>query len=164
MFEINELLAEHPDIHFLFVGEGPVKQDLISLAKTFGLVNVLFHPEVSREQIPAFLSAANVALVPLRRLDLFKGALPSKMFDAWACRCPTLVMIDGEARVVLEKARAGLFVEPENVEALVTAILNLKNNAATCRQMGLNGQQTVLAHYSRQALAQKLVDLLERIS
>ncbi len=163
VLEAAQQLSSQPDIHFLFIGEGPVKQNIVALAKEMKLSNITFHAEAPREQMPIFLSAANVALVPLRRLDLFKGALPSKMFDAWACRCPTLVMIDGEARTVLEQAQAGVFVPPENVEALVKTILDFKNNVAQCSQMGLNGQKTVLAHYSRQALAQKLVDLLETI-
>lgn len=161
ILETAQRLTTRPDIHFLFVGEGPVKEQIVQMAGERQLTNVTFHPEVARSQMPAFLSAANVALVPLRRLDLFKGALPSKMFDAWACRCPTLVMIDGESRTVLEEVQAGIFVEPENIEALMKTILDLKNNPAKCSQMGLNGQKTVLVNYSRQALAHKLVDLLE---
>ncbi len=63
-----------------------------------------------RESIPAYLSAADVALVPLRRLEIFKGAVPSKMFDAWACGCPVVLSIEGEARQVLEQAEAGVFI------------------------------------------------------
>jgi len=163
VIETAESLAAQPDIRFLFVGEGPAKQELVLQAETSGLKNVTFHPEVPREQMPAFLSAANVALVPLRRLELFKGALPSKMFDAWACCCPTLVTIDGEARQVLAEARAGLFVEPENPPALAEAILHLKADPATCCQMGLNGRQAVVEHYSRQAQARELVKLLEEV-
>ena len=163
VIEAAKALTAYPDLHFLFVGEGPVKTQIVSLAATYNLTNVTFLAELPREQMPNFLSAANVALVPLRRLELFKGALPSKMFDAWACRCPTLVMIDGEARAVLEEAQAGVFVEPENVVALTEAILALKRDPAACQQMGLNGQKIVTAHYSRQALAQKLVYLLESL-
>lgn len=164
VIEAAKALAEQPDLHFLFVGEGPVKAQIVSLATSYNLTNVTFLAELPREQMPVFLSAANVALVPLRRLDLFKGALPSKMFDAWACSCPTLVMIEGEARTLLEEAQAGLFVEPENVVALTQAILQLQGDQAACRQMGRNGQHMVAAHYSREALAQKLVDLLESLS
>ena len=162
VIEAATKLKNDPDVHFLFVGEGPVKQQIISLAEENRLMNITFHSEVPRQQMPTFLSAANVALVPLRRLDLFQGALPSKMFDAWACQCPTLVMIDGEAREIMTQTRAGVFVEPENIDALVEAILQLRANLDICSQMGLNGQQAVINHYSRQAQAQQLVQLLEQ--
>lgn len=156
-------LATETDIHFLFVGEGPVKHEIVNLTNERQLTNVTFHPEAPREQMPGFLSAANVAVVPLRHLDLFQGALPSKMFDAWACQCPTLVSIDGEARQVLAEAQAGLYVEPENSEALAAAILQLKNDLATSLQMGLNGRRLVIECYSRQAQAQQLASLLTEI-
>ena len=64
--------------------------------------------------MPAVLSAADVALVPLRKVELFEHAVPSKLFDAWACGCPVLLSIDGEARRVLEAANGGMFVPPED--------------------------------------------------
>jgi glycosyltransferase involved in cell wall biosynthesis len=156
-------LTTNGNIHFLFVGEGPVKHNIVNLAQKNQLINITFHPEVPREQMPDFLSGANVALVPLRRLVLFQGALPSKMFDAWACQCPTLVSIDGEARQVLTAAKAGLYIEPENSEALVVAILQLQNDFAGSRQMGLNGRRIVTEYYSRQAQARQLERILTEI-
>ncbi|MCD6137292.1 MAG: glycosyltransferase family 4 protein [Deltaproteobacteria bacterium] len=157
------ILADKRDIHFLFVGEGPVKPRMLKLASERHLTNITFHVEVPRPQMPAFFSAANVALVPLRRLDLFQGALPSKMFDAWACQCPTLITVDGEARQVLAEAEAGLFIEAENPEAMAEGILRLKNNPTACHRMGLNGRKAVLERYSREAQAKQLVDLLSNI-
>jgi len=158
--ETARLLRNDAGIRFLFVGEGPVKAKIVALTEQHGLKNVLFHPEVPRERVPAFLSAADVALVPLRRLDLFRDALPSKMFDAWAAGCPTLVSIAGEARRVLGQAGAGCFVEPENPQALAEAIQTLAGDRAACREMGLKGRAFVEAHYSRQAQARQLEQLL----
>ncbi len=160
VIEAARLLEADNQIRFLFVGEGPVKSEIIELAEQHGLTQVLFHSEVPRDQMPAFLSAADVALVPLKRLDLFKDALPSKMFDAWAAGCPTLVSVAGEAECVLEQAGAGRFVEPENPRALARAIQDLADDRPICRQMGLKGRAFVQAHYSRQAQAQRLEKLL----
>lgn len=79
-----------------------------------GLTNVTMLAVQPQSKIPTFLSAADVALVPLRRLELFEGVVPSKLFDAWACGCPVILSIWGEARRVLELADAGVFVEPED--------------------------------------------------
>jgi len=153
-------LENNTSIRFLFVGEGPVKADLMAQAQQMGLSNIIFYGEVARERVPAFLSLARVAVVPLRKLDLFEGALPSKMFDAWACACPTLVTIGGEAKAVLAQAAAGVWVAPEDVEALSAAILRLVDDPAQVRQMGENGRRFVAEHYSRQAQAQQLEKLL----
>jgi glycosyltransferase involved in cell wall biosynthesis len=154
--EAARLLQNAPNIRFLFVGEGPVKADVIALAQQYGLENLRFHPEVPRERMPAFLSAVDVALVPLRRLELFRGALPSKMFDAWAAGCPTLVSIEGEARSVLEEAGAGRFVIPEDPHSMVEAIRSLSEDRKACQRMGLRGRVFVQEHFSRRAQARTL--------
>ena len=154
-------LRANPRIHFLFIGEGPCKADLLALKAQLDLPNVTLLEAQPREAIPAYLSAADVALAPLRRVELFKSALPSKMFDAWACACPVVMSIDGEARTVLERAQGGRFFPPEDVAALVSAIEELAADPTACRRMGENGRQFVAAHYSRQAQARALVTLLE---
>jgi colanic acid biosynthesis glycosyl transferase WcaI len=163
VIEAARLQQAEADIRFLFVGEGPVKNEIMALADGYGLNNVRFHPEIPRERVPAFLAAADVALVPLRKLDLFKGALPSKMFDAWAVGCPTLVSIEGEAQRVLERSGAGRFVEPENPQALVEAISALTADRGAGRLMGNRGRAFVEAHYSRQAQARELEQLLRTV-
>lgn len=157
-------LAGDPRIHFIFVGDGPCKADLLRLKRDTNLPNVTMLDAQPREAIPAYLSAADVALIPLRRLELFKGAVPSKMFDAWACGCPVVLSIDGESRQVLERAHAGVFVEPESAEAMAETIRALSTDSDRCRAYGRNGRRFVEAHYSRQAQARQLVELLEALT
>lgn len=154
-------LSDYPDIHFLLVGEGPTKAEMMAMAQGMGLTNLTFHPEIPQAQVPEFFSAADIALAPLRRADLFLGALPVKMFDAWACQRPLVLGVDGEARQVLTEAQAGIYVEPENPEAFAAAVLELKNNPTCAQQMGLNGRRIVVEQYSRQAQARQLMDVLK---
>jgi colanic acid biosynthesis glycosyl transferase WcaI len=157
-------LISMPSIHLLFVGDGPCKAGLLRLKKDLGLHNVTMLDAQPREAIPGLLSAADVALVPLRRLELFESAVPSKMFDAWACGCPILLSIEGEAQRVLEQARAGTFVEPESPKMLAEAIRELSMARERCRIYGENGRSFVEKFYSRQAQARQLTELLEGIN
>ena len=163
VLQAAQQLADDPHFHFLFVGDGPRKADLLRLKRDMALSNVTMLDAQSRETIPAYLSAADAALIPLRRLDLFKSAVPSKMFDTWACGCPTILSIDGEARRVLERAQAGVFVPPESSEAMVKAIRALAADRERCQEYGANGRRFVEKHYSRQAQARNLTHLLEKL-
>jgi len=147
-------------VRFVLVGEGPVKAELCALAATLRLDNVLLLPEQPRAAMPAILSAADAALVPLRKLELFQGALPSKMFDAWACGRPLLLSIDGEARRTLEAAQGGLYVPPEDAAALAEAIRSLAAQPDRGRSLGQNGRRYTEQHHSRQAQARALEKLL----
>lgn len=150
-----------PDVHFLLVGEGPCKADLLRLKDDLRLPNLTMLDAQPREAMPDYLSAADVALVPLRKVEVFQGAVPSKMFDAWACGCPVALSIAGEARAILEQAGGGVFVEPEDAAALAAALQGLAGERARCREMGAAGRRFVEARYSRQAQARQLVELLE---
>jgi glycosyltransferase involved in cell wall biosynthesis len=160
VLEAAQQLQEVPDVHFLFVGEGPKKAELLALRNEMGLTNVTMLAEQPRSKIPAFLSAADVALVPLRRLELFEGAVPSKLFDAWACGCPVILSIKGEARRVLELADAGVFVEPGDAGHMAQLVLQLRGDPEVLLRYGENGRCFVEAHYSRQRLAVRLEELL----
>jgi glycosyltransferase involved in cell wall biosynthesis len=155
------LNQETSNVHLLFIGEGPLKEILLEKAKTLNLTNITFLAAQPREKIPGYLSAADAALVPLTSKRLL-GALPSKMFDAMACQRPILLSAAGEACHVLAQAEAGLIIPPENVSALVQGIKQLNNDFALCQKLGKNGRKAVVAHYSRQALAQQLVTILEQ--
>jgi glycosyltransferase involved in cell wall biosynthesis len=148
LIEAARLLADQPDIRIVFVGEGPQKEELVALKEDYGLTNVLTLPGQPLERMPAYLSMADVALVPLRKVNLFLGARPTKMFDAWACQTPTLITVDGEAREVLEEVGAGIFVEPENPQALANALLRLRDTPDSLAQMGLAGHRAVVEQYS----------------
>jgi len=161
--EAARFLRDESDIHFLLVGDGPKKGEIAALVEQYNLTNLTLLPEQPRNSIPALLSAADVALIPLRNLDLFKGALPSKMFDAWACERPVLLSVDGEARQIMAQAGGGVFVPPEDPEALARELLKLKSDRVMLEKMGHAGREFTAQEFSRQAQAEKLLDILQAI-
>jgi glycosyltransferase involved in cell wall biosynthesis len=164
VIEAARLLTDCPEIQFVMVGDGPKKEELLALNQLYGLSNLLMLPGQPLERMPAYLAMADVALVPLRRVDLFQGALPTKIFDAWACQKPTLIGIDGEARHVVDKAGAGLFVEPENPDALAKVLLRLRQQPDLLKQMGQAGRQAAVEQYSLQAAARKIEMIFQEVA
>ncbi len=154
-------LQRYRDIHFVFIGEGPAKPDIRQLQTSLGLRNLTLMDEIDREQIADYISAADCCLAPLKKREIFRKALPSKVFDYMACSRPVLLGVDGEARLMLEKAGAGLYVEPENNEELEKAILTLRADPVLCRKMGTAGRAFVEKNFSRQQAAIKLEETLK---
>jgi len=156
------LLANKPNIHFILIGDGPRKAVILALAKSYNLPNLTMLPEKPRELIPYYLSAADVALVPLRKTEIFKSTLPSKLFDAWSCKRPVIVSIDGEARAIVETVKGGIFISPEDPVRMAEALIYLMNSPAERQSMGENGLAYTKQNHSRSALAEKLIILLEK--
>jgi len=158
-----EALAEDPTVHFLFVGEGAEKENLQQLAARLGLRNATFLNEQPRDRLLAFYRASDVALVPLRRLEIFKKVLPSKIFELMGAGCPMICSVEGEAAALVRRAEAGLCIEPESIEALVAAINRLRAEPELRRQLGANGERFVKAHYLRSALAEVYLEALATV-
>jgi glycosyltransferase involved in cell wall biosynthesis len=149
-----------PNVLFLLVGEGAEKQRTISMARSRGLTNVRFVDQQPREIIPAYISASDACLVLLKRTELFKTVLPTKMLEFMSCSRPVILGVDGHARSVLEQANAGVFVEPENPAELADAVTRLAADPALCESLGRNGHQHVHQHFSRRRTARTYLGIL----
>jgi len=158
------LRTRAPDVLFLLVGEGAEKQNIIRLARSRGLANVRFVGQQPREKIPAYISASDACLVLLKRTELFKTVLPTKMLEFMSCARPVILGVDGYARSVMEQANAGIFIQPEDPAALAEAILRLAADSALRESLGRNGRNHVLQHFSRQHTARIYLDILQDLS
>lgn len=158
--EAAKILRDNTDVQIIMVGEGPTKELILNLIHRNQLTNILVLPEQPRDVIPDYLSTSDVALIPLRKMDLFKGALPSKIFDAWACERPILLSIDGEARHVMERAKGGMYTPPEDPVRMAESLLSLKNAHRSREEMGKSGRKYTIEHHSRNSMAKKLEAVL----
>lgn len=154
-----ELLADDARFHFVFVGSGAESRDLEAAA--MGQMNVEFLSHQPKAAMPGFYAAADVCLVPLKKRDVFRYNIPSKMFEIMACARPIILGATGQAQAVLEEAGAGIAVEPENPEAYRDAIVLLAGDPEACAAYGANGRAHVLAHYTRNEKADRFLACIE---
>jgi hypothetical protein len=144
------------DIHFLFVGSGAAKRDLISQSNALGLSNVTFLDPVQKKDVWRYISILDAMIVPLKKSDLFKTVIPSKIFETSAMKVPILLGVDGEARSIVESYNAGLFFEPENHEDFLKAVNNLKNDNGLVAKIKA-GCESLAKDFDRKKLAEKFL-------
>jgi colanic acid biosynthesis glycosyl transferase WcaI len=155
------LMRSEDRFRFLLVGEGPIKAALLAKQASLGLDNVLFLPQVPQHAVVRYIALCDAVLVPLRKMELLRGFIPSKLFDFMACARPILLQVDGEAREVLDEARAGLFAEPGDSASLADAVRRMASmDAAAREQFGSSGLAYVLRHRLREQQAQRLHETL----
>ena len=155
-----QLQQQNPDVMFLLVGEGAEKQRIRSQAQSRGLNNIRFLDQQPREKIPAIISASDACLVLLKKTEVFKTVIPTKMLEFMSCARPVILGVDGQARQIVEEAGAGLVIEPENVDALVQAINQLAADRGLCTMLGKKGREHILQHFSRAQTAEKYIQIL----
>jgi glycosyltransferase involved in cell wall biosynthesis len=159
----SQLQHQNPDVLFLLLGEGAEKDRIRSLAQSRGLANVQFLDQQPREKIPAFISASDACLVLLKKTDVFKTVIPTKMLEFMSCARPVILGVDGQARQILEDAAAGIVIEPESSDALVAAIEQLSANRELGRALGQKGREYIVKNFSRAGTAEKYLNLLNTI-
>ena len=158
-----KMFSKKDNIHFLFVGEGAEKDQLVAWTKHQQLSNVTFVEQQPRETLLSFYQASDVCLVPLRKVPLFQAVLPSKMFEIMGVGRPIILSVEGEAQKLLEKAEAGLAISPESSTELYNAIKYLVQNPEKKHVYGNSGRQYVERFHSRPSLAKTYTDSLEKL-
>jgi glycosyltransferase involved in cell wall biosynthesis len=153
--------CEEPRLRFLFVGPGAEREKLVRRARDMGLRNVVFAPPQPKERMPSFWSLCDVALVHLRDTPLFKTVIPSKMFEAMGMGLPILMALPrGEATELLVRSGAGIWVQPEDPQALLEAVQLLQRNGELRARLAENSLRTAPEH-SRESQALNYMRVLE---
>jgi len=158
--EAADKVKDTKDIHFLFVGEGAEKEQLTQQAKQLGLDNITFVDPVGKDEVKAYYALADVCLVPLRNIPLFKTFIPSKMFEMMAMEKPILASLEGEAADILNDSGAAMVVPPEDSQALAEKLRALHGDPTGLADMGKAGRKFVIEKFSRRTLAAKYAQIM----
>lgn len=149
-------------VKFVVVGDGPEKERLMTIAHDKGLLNVVFLPNLPKHKIPSLIQTCDAYIVPLKKLDLFKGAIPSKLFEPLFMGKPILLGVDGEAKeLFIDEGKAGLYFEPENATALVAQLKTLYEDRSLAETLGKSGQQYVKANFDRNHIHERFLKAIE---
>ncbi len=164
IIEVAERLQNIPEIFFLIVGEGAEKRRIRNLVMEKRLSNIKVLSGVSKERVRDYYALTDLYLVTLRNTELFRTVIPSKIFEAMAMARPILCAVDGECRKIIEEAKSGIYVEPENVNQMAETILKLWKEKDGLQRMGKNGRIYVERYFNRDELARTYLGLLKGIA
>ena len=159
-----KLQSENPKVFLLMIGEGAEKDRIKAIAQSRQLENIRFLDQQPREKVAAYISASDVCVVLLRKTEVFKTVIPTKMLEFMSCARPVILGVQGEAEQILLRSGAGLVIQPENAHQLVSAIQRLAANPDLGPALGQNGRAYILENFSRRSTAQKYMRILEAVT
>ncbi len=161
IIEAADVVKSNSNLKFLLVGSGPEKDKLQALVLQKKLKNVCFFDAVPKSKMPAIVKACDVSIIPLRKLPLFLGAIPSKIFEILAMEKPIILAVDGEAReLFVNQGKCALYSEPENREDLVKCILQLSNSKELRTELGVIGRKYVDLNFNRNTISKNFYTTL----
>ncbi|MDB0069459.1 glycosyltransferase family 4 protein [Flavobacteriaceae bacterium] len=147
----------NPDLHFLFIGDGVEKQNLINYSKKLHSKNFTFLESVTKSEIPLYLEISDYSLVNLKKSDEFKNVIPSKIFENIAMYNPILLGVEGESKKLIDDYHVGVCFEPENKESFLNAIYDIQKLDRESFKVNCN---KMLADFDRNIIAENLIKFI----
>jgi glycosyltransferase involved in cell wall biosynthesis len=158
----GQIANDLPQVRFLLVGDGPLKNHLVTRALREKLSNVTFLDPIPKREIPSLLGAIDAGLHVLADVPLFSyGVSPNKIFDYMAAGVPVLTNTPGEMATLIDSAGAGVAVRPRELARGVRMLVSA--DASQLARWGDSGRRFMTNEGSRTAMAVRLSRALEEL-
>ena len=116
----------------LIVGEGEDVKRVFELSKLLKIEDRIIYMGVKydKKKLAELIALADIGLIPYDKNYLWKSALSTKFFEYAACGIPIIATVWSQSILakIIDKEKIGMYVKPENVEELVSAISFLSSN------------------------------------
>lgn len=165
VIDTAEIMQGKNNVLFQLIGSGMQKDMLKEEVTKRNLTNVKFVDPVPKTEVFKYILASDYGTSVLKKVDTFKTIYSNKTFDYMACKRPIFMVIDGVSRKLVEDAKCGVFVEPENPIGFAKQIeLSENKNKNELIEQGESGYRYAKEHFDRDALAIKYLTNLKRMA
>lgn len=164
--ETANILKNRDDIVFLMVGDGIKRESLIKRRNELNLTNVKFLPFFqSRADYLQMIFSSDACFVPLKK-DYVSPTFPSKALEIMGCAKPIIANVpkDSEIYKLVKKADCGVWVEPQNPQALAKTIVSLVGNGSSLKTYGANGLTFVKKNMSLKKCIDDYEELFRKVT
>lgn len=159
--EAASILQNHSDIHFIVLGDGSCREEIMSLVEDKGLKNIQFPGRFPVEMMPGFMKKASVLLVTLTDKPIFKVTVPNKIQAYMAVGKPIIACLNGEGARLIEEAKAGVSSPAEDAQALAETVMSLyKMPVKELNEMGNNGRLYYEKNFNHKNLVEQLINFM----
>jgi len=150
------------NISFLFLGDGACKKELVEKAKEQNLENVIFLDSVSKGEVKRYWSLLDLSIIHLRKADLFKTVIPSKLFESMGMGIPVIHGVPGESAEIVKRYNVGEVFESENAQDIVHLILKLYKDPDVIKIFTENALQAA-QYFDRKNLALEMLSVIKKL-
>ncbi len=144
-----KVIVSRPDAHLILVGDGIQRDKMMQQAASLGIEQAAhFVGRVSHVEVPAFMNAADVAVVPVPAMLHDFWLSPMKLFEYMATGKPVVASGMGQIARVIRDDENGFLVQPGDTAMLAYALLKLIEDASLRDRLGQQARKDAVRDYS----------------
>lgn len=151
------VLEKFPNVKFVLIGDGELRNSLESLAKNKGVYNS-YSFVGNRKEIPELLAQMDIFVLP----SLWEG-LPLVILEAMAAKKPIVATDVNGIVEIIESGKEGLLVPPKNSTALSSALIRLLEDNELCKVLASNAYEKVAHDFNISKMINKTENLYQKL-
>jgi len=161
---VNLLRDEGVDIVLLLVGDGSARSALQNTINSLNLEDrVIFKGPVQHEEIPLYISLADVGILPFPRILWWRVSSPLKLMEYLAMGKPVIVTDIEAHRDVINSNKCGFFIPSNHPRHIAKGILEAYGKKNHLQEIGQAGRNLIQDMYTWDNQARKLEEYLKSI-
>ena len=150
-----------PELRLVIIG-AENQQEFLKGVDPSVIDRVVVLPKISFQNLPEFLSAADIVAIPQRQTSDSVGQMPAKLFDAMSMAKPIIATRVSDIPEVLEDC--GYLVDPSEPSQLADCIQYILSHPAEAKTKGYAARERCKQRYDMHHLECGLHELVEHVS
>lgn len=153
----KEISNSFPDVIFMFVGDGPLREDLAKKTVELGIREKVIFTGI-RNDMPEVYNTIDIFVLPS-----LKEGLPMVLLEAMAAKKPVIATKVGAIPKVIEDKKEGILTSPDSVEELKDAITYLLKNKEFSEKLSKNAYDKVSREFSSKIMCERYLEIYKEV-
>jgi glycosyltransferase involved in cell wall biosynthesis len=145
----NEVARSYKNVKLILVGDGPLMPEIQEQVATLNLgKRVVFTGLLQHHEVPTILNLADIAVLNPKVTGASSVQSPLKLFEYMAAGKAIVAPKISNVERIIKDRESGLLVDPDNLESLKTALIELLNDKQMRKRLGRAAREQAIEHHS----------------
>ena len=159
-----QALKTCPEARLVLVGDGERRAEMMRQASELGLDHaVKFTGIVPHAEVPRYVAAADIAVVPYPPMQQEMWLSPLKLFEYMSSGKAVVASAVGQIVDVLHNGENGLLVPPGDAAAMSTALIKLIQDSNLRSNLGMKAREDAVQKFSWESYLARLERVFDAV-
>lgn len=146
------------DVKLLLIGNGNIEK-----YKKIAGPETIFVGKVSIEEIPKYISCADIYVIPTKNTEYARAEIPAKIFEPMIMGKAIIASRISDISEILDNEKCGLLTKPDDIDSLKEKLEFLLDNPKIREELGKKAKKRYLEKYSYREIEKKVNKIYSKL-